>query len=329
MKQTASYREQGNGLLSSPVLPYERSYRLEENNLLNQWKKHYELYLLLLPALLYFAIFEYGPIYGLQIAFKNFTPFKGISGSPWVGFDHFIRFFNSYKFWDVLWNTLTISLYEMLLFPIPIILALLINQLTSQRFKKVVQTVTYAPHFISTVVIVGMLYLFLSPNSGIINKLLAAMGFDSVFFMAKPELFSSIFVWSGVWQNAGWGTIIYLAALTGINPELHESAVVDGANKFKRILHIDLPGIMPTVIVLLILNVGNFMSVGFEKVYLMQNPLNVSSAEVIQTYVYKSGLVGAQYSYSAAIGMFNSVINCILLLVVNFIAKRLGKTSLW
>ncbi|MGG1554057.1 ABC transporter permease subunit [Paenibacillus ferrarius] len=302
---------------------------MEENNLLNQWKKHYELYLLLLPALLYFAIFEYGPIYGLQIAFKNFTPFKGISGSPWVGFDHFIRFFNSYKFWDVLWNTLTISLYEMLLFPIPIILALLINQLTSQRFKKVVQTVTYAPHFISTVVIVGMLYLFLSPNSGIINKLLAAMGFDSVFFMAKPELFSSIFVWSGVWQNAGWGTIIYLAALTGINPELHESAVVDGANKFKRILHIDLPGIMPTVIVLLILNVGNFMSVGFEKVYLMQNPLNVSSAEVIQTYVYKSGLVGAQYSYSAAIGMFNSVINCILLLVVNFIAKRLGKTSLW
>ncbi|WP_281890621.1 sugar ABC transporter permease [Paenibacillus sp. YYML68] len=297
--------------------------------MLNQLKRHYELYLLLLPALLYFAIFEYGPIYGLQIAFKNFTPFKGIEGSPWVGFDHFIRFFESYKFWEVLINTLTISLYELVLFPIPVILALLINQLTSAKFKKVVQTITYAPHFISTVVIVGMLYLFLSPRNGIVNQVLVSLGFEGVFFMAKPELFSSIFVWSGVWQNAGWGTIIYLAALTGINPELHESAVVDGANKLKRILHIDLPGIMPTVIVLLILNVGNFMSVGFEKVYLMQNPLNVTSAEVIQTYVYKSGLLGAQYSYSAAIGMFNSIVNCILLMLVNFIAKRFGQASLW
>jgi putative aldouronate transport system permease protein len=297
--------------------------------LLNQWKRHYELYLLLLPTLLYFAIFEYGPMYGLQIAFKNFTPFKGINGSSWVGLAHFQRFFDNYKFWEVLGNTLKISLYELILFPIPVILALLINQLTSQRFKKVVQTVTYAPHFISTVVIVGMLYLFLSPRNGIVNQLLVAVGMDSFFFMAKPDWFASIFVWSGVWQNAGWGTIIYLAALTSINPELHESAVVDGATKIKRIIHIDLPGIMPTVIVLLILSVGSFMSVGFEKVYLMQNPLNVSSAEVIQTYVYKSGLIGAQYSYSAAIGMFNSVINCLLLLIINFIAKRAGQSSLW
>ncbi|MGG1638987.1 ABC transporter permease [Paenibacillus sp. NRS-1760] len=297
--------------------------------MLNRWKRHYELYLLLLPTLLYFAVFEYGPIYGLQIAFKNFAPFKGISGSPWVGFDNFLRFFDSYKFWDVLVNTLTISVYELLLFPIPVILALLINQLTSKRFKKLVQTVTYAPHFISTVVIVGMLNLFLSPRNGIINQLLETLGLETIFFMAKPDWFASIFVWSGVWQNAGWGTIIYLAALTSINPELHESAVVDGANKLKRILYIDLPSIMPTVIVLLILSVGNFMSVGFEKVYLMQNPLNVSSAEVIQTYVYKTGLIGAQYSYSAAIGMFNSIINCLLLLTVNFIARRFGQNSLW
>ncbi|WP_157273508.1 ABC transporter permease [Paenibacillus sp. oral taxon 786] len=297
--------------------------------MLARWKRYYDLYLLLLPTLLYFAIFEYGPIYGLQIAFKNFLPFKGILDSPWVGFDNFQRFIENYKFWEILLNTITISIYELVLFPIPIILALLINQLTSRKFKRIVQTVTYAPHFISTVVIVGMLYLFTNPRNGIINQLLEGLGFHSIYFMAKAEWFTSIFVWSGVWQNAGWGTIIYLAALTSINPELHESAVVDGASKIKRIWHIDLPGIMPTVIVLLILSIGNFMSVGFEKVYLMQNPLNISTAEIIQTYVYKSGLLNAQYSYSAAIGMFNSVINCILLVSVNFIAKRFSQTSLW
>ncbi|MFD3767439.1 MULTISPECIES: ABC transporter permease [Paenibacillus] len=297
--------------------------------MLARWKRYYDLYLLLLPTLLYFAIFEYGPIYGLQIAFKNFLPFKGILDSPWVGFDNFQRFIENYKFWEILLNTITISIYELVLFPIPIILALLINQLTSRKFKRIVQTVTYAPHFISTVVIVGMLYLFTNPRNGIINQLLEGLGFHSIYFMAKAEWFTSIFVWSGVWQNAGWGTIIYLAALTSINPELHESAVVDGASKIKRIWHIDLPGIMQTVIVLLILSIGNFMSVGFEKVYLMQNPLNISTAEIIQTYVYKSGLLNAQYSYSAAIGMFNSVINCILLVSVNFIAKRFSQTSLW
>lgn len=297
--------------------------------MLKQWKRHSELYLLLLPTLIYFAIFEYGPIYGLQIAFKDFSPFKGISDSPWVGFENFQRFFENYKFWEILFNTLTISLYELALFPIPVILALLINQLKSQRFKKLVQTVTYAPHFISTVVVAGMLYLFLSPTSGVINHMLMSLGIESQYFMAKAEWFASIFVWSGVWQNAGWGTIIYLAALTAISPELHESAVMDGASKLKRIIHIDWPGIMPTVIIMLILNVGNFMSVGFEKAYLMQNPLNINSAEIIQTYVYKSGLLNAQYSYSAAIGMFNSVVNCILLVVVNLIAKRFGKASLW
>ncbi|KAG3093710.1 hypothetical protein PC123_g54 [Phytophthora cactorum] len=174
-----------------------------------------------------------------------------------------------------------------------------------------------------------MLYLFLSPTSGVINHMLMSLGIESQYFMAKAEWFASIFVWSGVWQNAGWGTIIYLAALTAISPELHESAVMDGASKLKRIIHIDWPGIMPTVIIMLILNVGNFMSVGFEKAYLMQNPLNINSAEIIQTYVYKSGLLNAQYSYSAAIGMFNSVVNCILLVVVNLIAKRFGKASLW
>lgn len=291
--------------------------------------RNYELYLLLLPTLLYFAIFHYAPMYGVQIAFKNFTAFKGIGGSPWVGFEHFERFFTSYQFWTVLRNTLGIGLYELAVFPIPVITALLLNQLTSHRFKRFVQTVTYAPHFISVVVLTGMLYVFLSPRNGIINKLIQLLGGEPVFFLAVPEWFKTIFVFSGVWQNFGWSTIIYLAALTAISPEQHEAAIMDGASKLKRIWHVDLPGILPTVVILLILNVGHFTAIGFEKVYLLQNSVNLPASEVIQTYVYKVGLLGTQFSYSAAIGLFNSVINLILLVLVNRIAKRLGQTGLW
>lgn len=291
--------------------------------------KNYELYLFLLPAVLVIAIFQYGPMYGVQIAFKEFIAIKGITGSPWVGLEHFERFFNNYQFWTVLKNTLGISLYQLLLFPIPAIFAILINQLTSHRFKRFVQTATYAPHFISTVVIVGMMYLFLSPRNGLINQIIASFGGQPVFFLGSPEWFKTIFVFSGLWQNMGWETIIYLAALTSISPELHEAAVMDGANKVQRIIHIDIPGIMQTFIVLLILNFGHFMNVGFEKAYLMQNSLNGSASEIIQTYVYKTGLLNTQYSYSAAIGLFNSVINCILLILVNSIARRMKQTSLW
>jgi putative aldouronate transport system permease protein len=291
--------------------------------------KNYELYLFLLPAVAVVAIFQYVPMYGVQIAFKEFIAIKGISGSPWVGIDHFVRFFNNYQFWTVLKNTLGISLYQLLLFPLPAVIAILMNQLMSARFKKIVQTVTYAPHFISTVVIVGMLYLFLSPRTGIVNQAIVAMGGDPVLFLGSEAWFKTIFVFSGLWQNFGWETIIYLAALTSISPDLHEAAVVDGATKVQRIWHIDVPGIMPTFIVLLILNFGHFMNVGFEKAYLMQNPLNSASSEIIQTYVYKSGLVQSQYSYSAAIGLFNSVINCILLILVNGIAKRMKQSTLW
>jgi putative aldouronate transport system permease protein len=293
-------------------------------------RHNYELYLLLLPTIAYFAIFHYFPIYGVQIAFKNFIAVKGITGSPWAGFDHFSRFFASFQFWTVLRNTLGISLYELLVaFPAPILLALLLNQVPSARFKKLVQTVTYAPHFISTVVVVGMIYLFLSPQNGLVNKALVLFGQEPFFFMASPGWFKTIFVFSGIWQNIGWATIIYLAALSAVNPELHEAAVVDGATKLQRIRHVDVPAMMPTIFILLILNIGHFLNVGFEKAYLMQNSLNIDSSEIIQTYVYKAGLLGAQFSYSAAIGLFNAVLNFILLVSVNYAARRMKQTSLW
>ncbi len=292
--------------------------------------RHWQLYVLIAPVLVYFVVFHYIPMYGVQIAFKDFIATKGIGGSPWVGFKHFIRFFDSYFFWRLLKNTLGISLYELAVgFPIPIVLALLINEVRHKGYKKFVQTVTYAPHFLSTVVLVGLVIMFLSPTSGIINTLMKALGGEPISFMTKPEWFKTIYVLSGVWQQMGWSSIIYLAALAGIDPGLHEAAKVDGATRLQRIWHINLPGIMPTVVILLILNIGSLMGVGFEKVFLMQNSLNNESSDVISTYVYRSGLLGAQYSFAAAVGLFNSVVNFILLLTVNRIAKAVNQASLW
>lgn len=292
--------------------------------------RSYQLYLLLLPTLAYMAVFQYGPMYGVLIAFKDFKPHLGILGSPWIGFRHFIRFFNSPKCWEIIWNTLGLSLYHLAAgFPAPIILALSLNIVSGKRFKKTVQMVTYAPHFISTVVLVGMLSVFLSPSYGLVNHILDFVGLERVFFLGQPEMFQSLYVWSGVWQDAGWGTIIYLAALSGIDPSLHEAATVDGATLRQRVWHIDLPGILPTIVVLLILSLGRVMSVGFEKAYLMQNALNLSKAEIISTYVYKIGLLDAQYSFSAAVGLFNSGINFILLLTVNRLSKALGQGGVW
>lgn len=267
-------------------------------------------------------------MYGVQIAFKNFIATKGIWGSDWVGFKHFERFFNSYYFERVIKNTLIINVYQLALFPISIIVALSLNELKTGRFKKVAQTITYAPHFISTVVFVGMIIAFLNPLTGVVNLFIQWLGFEPINFMASEGWFKTIYVFSGEWQNLGWGAIIYLAALAGIDPQLHEAAQVDGASRLKRIWHINLPGILPTIIILLILNMGNFMSIGFEKVLLMQNDLNLTSSEVIQTYVYKSGIQNAQYSYSTAIGLFNSLINFIILIVFNRLARKTG-TSLW
>lgn len=308
----------------------QQTSKIELSKTIKKIARNYDLYLLLLPTLAYFIIFHYIPMYGVQIAFKNFNPIKGIVGSPWVGFDHFERFFQSYQLGTIIRNTLGISIYELLVaFPAPIILALMINQLTSERFKRFVQTVTYAPHFISTVVVVGIVYLLLSPKTGAVNNLLGIFNIKPIFFMGSADWFKTVFVFSGIWQNMGWGTIIYLAALTSVNPEFHEAAVVDGATKLQRVFYIDIPAIMPTVIIMLIMNMGHMMSVGFEKVYLMQNQLNIDSSETIQTYVYKSGLVQAQYSYASAIGLFNTIINFILLISVNKIAKSLKQTSLW
>ncbi|MBO9609366.1 MAG: sugar ABC transporter permease [Paenibacillaceae bacterium] len=297
------------------------------------WKaiaKNYELYLFLLPALVYFLLFHYWPMYGLQIAFKDFLPSRGILDSPWAGFKHFSEFFDSYLFWQLMRNTLELSLYSLAVgFPVPIVLALMMNEVRGARFKKTVQTITYAPHFISTVVIVSMIVFFLSPQTGLVGQIVAAFGKDPVPFLSSPAWFKTVYVLSGVWQHAGWSSIIYLAALAGIDPQTHEAAVIDGASRFQRILHINIPGIFPTIVILLILDVGNLMAVGFEKVYLMQNPLNLDSSNIIATYVYKRGIQEAQYSFAAAVGLFNSAINFILLLTVNRIARGLKQNSLW
>ncbi|WP_284239675.1 ABC transporter permease [Paenibacillus glycanilyticus] len=291
---------------------------------------NYQLYLFLLPTLLYFAIFAYWPMYGVIIAFKNFSVTKGILGSQWVGFEHFERFFTSYNFKELIANTLGLSVLGLIVtFPLPIILALMLNQVTNLRFKKFVQTTVYAPFFISTVVLSGMILVFLS-QTGIINQAIVHLtGNQPILFMTQPEYFKAIYILSDVWQGTGFSAIVYLAALAGVNPEIHEAAIVDGATKWQRILNVDLPSIMPTAIILLILAVGNVMGVGFEKAYLLQTPTNLPSSEIISTYVYKVGLKQSQYSFSAAVGLFNSVINLVLLLAVNKAAKKMSNTSLF
>lgn len=297
------------------------------------WKairRNWDLYLLILPVIVYFLVFKYYPMYGVQIAFRDFIASKGILGSPWVGFKHFKRFFNSFHFSRLIKNTIGISLYDLVVgFPIPIIFALAVNEIMNERFKKFTQTITYAPHFLSTVVVVGMLFLFLDPNYGAVNNAIAFMGGQPISFMTDPKWFKTIYVFSGIWRNMGWNSIIYLAALSGVDPELHDAAKVDGASQIQRIRHINLPSIFPTIVTLLILKVGGILSVGFTKVYLMQNPLNMSSSDVISTHVYRTGLQGAQYSYAAAVDLFNSVINFIMLVSVNRLARRLNDTSLW
>jgi len=280
--------------------------------------------------LLFFLIFKYYPMANAVLAFKDFNVIKGIWGSPWVGFKHFEMFFENPIFWTLLKNTLYLSFYLLLAsFPIPIILALMLNEVRGGRFKKFVQLVTFAPYFISTVVMVSIIMLFLAPRLGFANVALQHFGLDPINFLGEPGMFRSIYVWSDIWQTAGYSAVIYLAALAGIDPTLYEAAKVDGASRLQKIIHVDLPGILPTVTIILILNVGNVMSVGFEKIYLLQNSLNLPSSEVIATYVYGIGLLNANYSFATAVGLFNSVINLILLLTVNALARRISNTSIW
>ncbi|GBG10176.1 sugar ABC transporter permease [Paenibacillus agaridevorans] len=295
-------------------------------------RKGWQLYVMLALPVLFIVIFSYVPMYGAQIAFKDFVINKSIWGSEWVGLKHFNRFIHSYDFWRLLRNTISISMYSLLAgFPFPILLALSLNYVGKTWFKKSVQMITYAPYFISVVVMVGILFELLDPRKGIVNHAITALGFEPIQFLAKAEWFQSIYVWSGVWQLVGFSCIIYLAALASIDPALHEAAVIDGANKMRRIWHVDLPGIMPVAVILLIINMGHMLDVGYEKILLMQNSLNLSTSEVIDTYVYKVALnsPGMNYSYSTMIGLFKSVINLTLLIAVNGIARRLKQSSLW
>ncbi|HKU10820.1 MAG TPA: ABC transporter permease subunit [Sinomonas sp.] len=306
--------------------PTRRPLRVRMARFFRAW----QLYVLLLPSLVYVAVFKYWPMYGVQIAFRNYNPVDGFLGSPWVGLQNFVRFVNSYQFGQILGNTLWIAFLGLVIaFPIPIALALLVNQLQSERFRKFTQTVLYSPAMISTVVVVGIVFVLLSPRSGLVNNAIRMFGGQPVFFMGSTDWFRPVYVISDVWQNAGFAMVVYLAALAGIDPALHDAAKVDGATKFQRIRHIDLPGIMPVVTVLFILALGNLLNVGFEKALLMQTSLNLPVSEIIQTYVYHAGLQQAQFSYSAAIGLFNSVLNLALLLTFNWVARRANQASLW
>lgn len=294
-------------------------------------KKCWQLYLMILLPVIYLLIFHYYPMYGVQIAFKEYQFASGIFGSPWVGMKHIQRFFSSYVFWRVIRNTIVLSLYGLIVgFPFPILLALSLNYVNNRFFKKTIQMVTYAPHFISTVVLVGMINQFFA-SRGIINNTLFALFGDKIDFFGNAAIFPSMYVWSGIWQSTGFGSIIYLAVLSNIDPQLHEAAIVDGATKMQRMRYVDLPGLIPTATILFIMNMGGILSVGFEKALLMQNPLNLSASEVISTYVYKVGLIAQfpDYSYSTAIGLFQSIVGLIFIVAVNRIARKVSETSLW
>jgi putative aldouronate transport system permease protein len=294
------------------------------------FNKHWQFYLLIIPPVLYFVIFKYIPMFGAVIAFKDYSVVQGVWGSPWAGMKHFELFFNNPVAWNLIKNTMLLSLYQLAVgFPLPIMLALALNEIRNGFFKRTVQMVTYAPYFISTVVIVSMIILLLSPRLGIFNNILVALGFEAINFMGNPDMFRSIYVWSDAWQNTGYAAVIYLAALAGVDPSLYEAARVDGASRLQKIINVDIPGVMPAAIIILILSVGNLMAIGFEKIYLMQNPLNLSTSEVLPTYVYKIGLLNANFSFATAVGLFNSVINLVLLVLVNALARRVSGSGLW
>lgn len=299
-----------------------------------QLRKHHQLLYFMIPGLLYLLIFHYYPMFGVQIAFKDFVAAKGIWNSPWVGFEHFKKFFNSFYFGRVVTNTISISMYQIAAqFPLSVIFALVLNVVRNERFKKITQTITYVPHFISVVVLVGILNQILDPVAGLYGNLYRTFVADNYpkAIVSQSGAFVHLYVWSGIWQNLGWSSIVYIAALSNVNPELHESATIDGASRFARIIHIDLPCILPTASIMLILRFGQIMGVGFEKVYLMQNNMNLIKSEIIATYVYKVGMTpGGSFSYASAIGLFNSVVNCLMLILVNGISRKFNEGgSLW
>ncbi len=307
-----------------PSLASAKRRRAVVRHLSESW----QWYLLLLPALVYVIIFSYGPMYGLQIAFKNYRASKGIWGSDWVGFKHFLRFFEYPKFWTMIKNTLSITLYNLALFPLPVIFALFLNEVRRLKFKKAVQMITYMPHFLSEVVVCSLVILMLDRTSGPINNLIDLLGGQRTNLMADPKAFADIYVWSGRWQSLGWSSILYISALSAVPQEEIEAAQIDGASRLQVLWHINLPHILPTVAITLIMATGSMLSVGYTKILLLQNDLNMEASTVISTFVYEMGLVGGQFSYTAAIGLFNNIVNVITLLIVNWIVKKLTSTGL-
>lgn len=304
--------------------------RLRKETLGSRIWKHRYLYILMIPGLLYLFIFKYWPIAWLGISFKDYKVFSGFFNSEWVGLKHYIEFFQAREFTMILKNTVLISLYSLIFeFPMPIIFALMLNEVRNEKFKKCIQTVSYLPHFLSVVVVVSMVSNMLSPTNGVINKMITALGGDPIFFMGRSEWFRTVYIGSGIWQNLGWSAIIYLAALSGIDPTLYEAAIVDGASKWQRMINITLPSITGTIIIMFILKTGTVMNVGFEKVFLMGNDTTRQVSEVIATYVYKKGILDSSYSFATAVGLFNSVVNFGLIIIVNKISSKVSETSLW
>lgn len=287
-------------------------------------------YILLIPFIIWYVVFAYKPMYGLQIAFKDFSVFKGIAASPWVGFEHFIEFFHGPYFWRTIKNTLLISLYSIVWgFPAPIVLALLLNEVRNVMFKKTVQTLTYLPHFISVVVVAGIVTNFLAPSNGLINIMLDKLGMEKIYFLTVPEYFRTIFVSMNIWKETGFNAILYIAALSGINPELYEAAVIDGANKWKQIWNVTLPGILPTIMIMFILRIGHILDVGYEAIILLYQPATYETADVISTYMYRSGIREGNYDLTTAVGLFNSAIGLMLVIVANKLSKRFTESGLW
>lgn len=300
-----------------------------QSRFLKALKKHKYIYIMMLPVVAYYLIFHFAPMYGMIIAFKDYSVGKGIIGSPWVGFENFKTFFGSYYFVRLLKNTLAINILNILIgFPFPVIFALLLNELRSERFKKSIQTFTYLPHFISVTVLCGMILDFFSTN-GIINDLLTVFGLERIPFFTLPEWFRTIYIGTDIWSSFGWGSIIYLAALAGVDISLYEAATIDGAGRFKKMLHVTIPGIMPTVVIMFILKFGHMMSLGAQKILLLYNPKIYETSDVISTFVYRQGLAGAQYSYTTAVDMFSAIINVVLLVSINQISRKVSETSLW
>ncbi|MGR5285139.1 ABC transporter permease [Vibrio maritimus] len=298
--------------------------------LIHHFKKEWQLYLLLAPTVIWFLVFLYKPMYGLQIAFKDYSVFRGITESPWVGFEHFVTLFENDQFLRAIRNTVMISGASLIFgFPVPIILALMFNEILNAKFKRTAQTIVYLPHFISAVIIAGIVITAFSPSTGVVNLFLNALGYDSVYFLTKPEWFRTIFVGTGIWQEAGFSSIVFLAAIAGVNPSLYESAVVDGASRWQMMWKITLPCILPTVIIMLIIRIGNILEVGFEMIIMLYQPATYETADVISTFIYRQGIQAAQYDLAAAAGLFNAVIAFILVMTANKISRRVSSTSLW